>query len=253
MADQLNPSKSTFPEAVIFDWDYTLADRGMRTLLRLGDGIRQQHLRPQSSEIAGAVTRLPNFSAPWGDMALERTVRRVVPAKFFAMADETISMLLERDIPVFIVSNGHQELVEEEVNKLFSPEIASKLHVHGYVPPGPSKPMAEAVLAPLAEHFISPSQRVLLVGDSLNDIQAAVSAGVRPVMFGTSTSEREQAISLCSQHNAECTFVADHTSLHRWIKNMLETPDRQISASDISLTAPVCNTPSANARGTRED
>jgi HAD superfamily hydrolase (TIGR01549 family) len=97
-------------------------------------------------------------------------------------ATKTLSLLLEKNIPVAIVSNKDEDLLKTEVEAVMGSD-AAKIVVRGSVDGRRGKPYPDPIFDALAELNVSSSSTVWMVGDSVSDVKAGIKSGSYPVLF----------------------------------------------------------------------
>lgn len=116
----------------------------------------------------------------------------VVYSRIFPGITEMLAHLSKRAIPMAILSNKEQKLVEAVVANLL-PEV-DFFAIRGNNDRFPTKPDPSQALDIAQQISCSPSQ-ILFVGDSLFDMQTAESAGMKPLWvnwgYGTYPQEKD--------------------------------------------------------------
>jgi HAD superfamily hydrolase (TIGR01549 family) len=192
MAETFDPPSSTKPpkpekvSAVIFDWDFTITQRGGEFFFRGGDGKAKAMVKNIITATVG------HFPKPISDgrKAVESAIRSAFPTELRAGIKELLTDMTEKGIPVFIVSNGDHELVSKEIEEMLGSDLAKKIHFQGKEVGKPQKPQEEAIRSPLVQHGIPIDNHVLFVGDSFeNDIIPAHKCGITPILIGCNKNE----------------------------------------------------------------
>jgi HAD superfamily hydrolase (TIGR01509 family) len=129
-------------KAVIFDWDFTLVDSGFRTAVRAFDDAAHllKGAKIEQSHIA-AVGELRQNKVK---EAISGLYYNLVRPKLNDGAKPLIEKLLDKDIPVLIISNAPDVVLQEKVVDLLGEELVSKLHIYGDQPHHPRKPDCNA-------------------------------------------------------------------------------------------------------------
>lgn len=201
------------PEAVIFDWDGTLAF-GSLPDLRLAFDM-PAHAQGLASRSVAIVRALP-FST-----STERAVRSLFGIAPSPEAIATIQLLRRHGVPVGIVSNTSHGALMHEVPAALG-EMADGIHIRGAQPEKRGKPFADGLVDILAEMGVSPSPHVWFVGDRYDmDVGAARQAGLSGVLIHPSRHAYDAMENDMGLH--EPFFVVEgHRSLGQLLRQHLE-------------------------------
>jgi phosphoglycolate phosphatase len=189
------PKPLLTPSAVIFDWDETLAqtrDLVVTSIQRTLDHYKLGSWNKVKNDKRNASLSLKeNFPNIFGVHAEEayglylRAYKENLSQGLLAtaMASETVNYLQNLGIKLFILSNKEKELLEEEVNYLFSAVLFNRILGNGDAEH--NKPHPASVYAALSGTGINTvKDHVWLVGDSKQDTDCALSAGCLPILIG---------------------------------------------------------------------
>ena len=189
--------RSDLLQAVIFDWDNTLADTQPVIVAAINQTLREYNLPPLSAMMKFYNHQLsfwnnfPNlFGADKAAAAYEtycRHYKRLAPQLLhgFDGVEDVLQFLHRRHIKLLIVSNKDRRLLEYELPLLYSPSLfAATLCGHEASADKPSPAPLLEVLQKLPQPpQISPAG-VWMVGDTPQDSNAALAAGVLPIRIG---------------------------------------------------------------------
>ena len=186
---------TAFPRAFIFDLDGTLlntledlADSGNIALAELGlpqhpvDAYRMfvglgvaelvQRMLPEDNRDRGTLARAEEL------LMVEYKKRWKLKTRPYPGIPELLRELLDRGLPVCVLSNKPQDYTDLTVREFF-PGLAFTF-VRGARPEVPNKPHPAGALALAGELGLAPG-RIAFVGDSATDMRTARGAGMLPV------------------------------------------------------------------------
>ncbi|MBU1041474.1 MAG: HAD family hydrolase [Proteobacteria bacterium] len=186
---------TAFPRAFIFDLDGTLlntledlADSGnialaaiglpqhpvdaYRMFVGLGVGELVQRMLPENSRDEATLKRAGEL------LMAEYKERWKLKTRPYPGIPELLRELLDRGLPVCVLSNKPQDYTDLTVREFF-PGLAFTF-VRGSRPEVPNKPHPAGALALAGELGLAPGQ-IAFVGDSSTDMRTARGAGMLPV------------------------------------------------------------------------
>lgn len=184
------------PHAILFDWDNTLVDTFPIIIAALTRTFEAMGVEPWSEEdIRGGRQNIhhslrDSFPLIFGDRWEE--ARAEYYKHFLAThlelirpidgAASVLSALRDSKLPLGVVSNKTGKYLREEIEHLGWNHYFSS--VVGATDAAKDKPHAEPVLKALEHLGLKPSPSIWLVGDTATDLEAALNAGITPVLFG---------------------------------------------------------------------
>jgi phosphoglycolate phosphatase len=197
---------STFPRALIFDWDNTLVD-SWEAIAAAMNFTRAQFGLPQWSldEVRVNCTRAARdsfpewFGAEWkkaydiyyAGFDAERKKRTLQP---LPGAAELLRWLKAQEIPLFVVSNKRGDYLRLEADKLQWRTYFTG--IAGAQDAPRDKPAREHVDHVLALGGIAPGADIWFVGDSETDMLCAKNAGLTPVLIGEEAEAARLSVAL---------------------------------------------------------
>ncbi len=207
-------SKIIKPEAIIFDWDNTLVDSWPVILEALRETfIIMGHEPWPDEEAKKRVHRSlrdafpPLFGHRWKEASniyLENFLKyHLEKLTILPKADEVLKLLDNTDIYLAIVSNKTGKHLRTEVSHIGWDPYFQK--VVGALDADADKPSPAPVYMALEGSGISPGEHVWFIGDSVTDVECAISSGCKPIYFGDKTLEHEEAFTI--------KHVKDHDDL----------------------------------------
>lgn len=183
-------------KTVLFDWDNTLAET-RSSLVTSINIVLEEFKMPVWAEVKKLhnpnVSFRDNFinifqaKAEAAYLRYREIYKEIAPQHLsvFPNVQNTIDFLKERNIKIAIMSNKDRQLLEFELPLLFNPEDFDKI-VCGHEAPR-DKPFPEHALYTL-EGLTDPEninpESVWIVGDSKQDSDCALAAGVLPIRIG---------------------------------------------------------------------
>ncbi len=183
------------PNAIIFDWDNTLAQTRTAVVNALEhtlkqyqkapwDIIKQKHRNPTKS----LKENFPNFFGEKYQEAYEvylnyyinHTITQIYPTP---NADKFLKHCLKNNIELYIISNKEKSLLIQEVKHCFPNITFNKILGNGDTPK--NKPAPDPVFKAL-NNALYPinKENVWLIGDSKQDIDCALAANIHPILIG---------------------------------------------------------------------
>ena len=183
-----------YPQAVIFDWDNTLIDNwdaitdGLNKVRAL-NGL--ETWSPEEARIKSARALRDSFPEWFGDKW--QKMRDIFYEHFYAVhleklkvksgAEELLSYLYEKDLPLFVVSSKKNVLLKKEVSHLgwdkFFTAVIGSLDVSK---DKPNRMPVDYALSSLNMSADNPA--VWMVGDTHVDVECALCSGCTPVLVG---------------------------------------------------------------------
>jgi len=190
------------PNAIIFDWDNTLAD-SWPVIEKSYNQTAHEMGYPDFSmdevkyKIGYALRHsFPKIFGDQADLAMETYRKhyyknRENNLKLLPHASELILHLTEKEIPLFIVSNKIGTSLRDEteilkVNHYFRNIIGSLDTDH-------DKPHTAPVELVLENHDYSDSDEILFIGDSIVDYECAKNVGFTPIIVHADDNVKKQA------------------------------------------------------------
>lgn len=208
----------TKPEAIIFDWDNTLVDTIPHIHFARNATLEKflsNQLPPETKILSSSGSR-QSFFSQFGAEAEEAgnfffesyklsTLNGVSP---LADAIEVLKCLEETEIPLIIVSNKLNVLLNKEVNDLGWEKYFKKIIGSKDAPR--DKPHPDPIFMALESIGVKPSPKVWLIGDSTIDVKCAFNANCLPILFGDKREFDEDEFK-----EQEILHILDHPSLKR--------------------------------------
>lgn len=210
------------PEAIIFDWDNTLIDSLPQIDRAREETFIKFNAYAPEAELLNTCANKKTFFSQFGEMEEEAidffistyayiTKDGVMP---LAGAEKVLQLVQDAKIPMLIVSNKLNTLLNKEVEFLGWRGYFSKIIGSNDCPMDKPHPMP--VYAALDAIMVPPSPKVLLIGDSTLDIKCAISANCWPILFGDKAEfDETQFLDRDIQH------ILDHDSLRELLLNMV--------------------------------
>ena len=178
---------------VLFDWDGTLANNRDIVVFSLEKVLAEFGL-PKWDEVKSKrdprLSLWDNFYNIFGDKAKEaygkylQTYRQQIPSrlKSFPYAAETLQYCKEQGADLIIMTNKDRRLLDIELPILYDTSLFSRIVCAHEAPR--DKPYPEHIYYAL-RGFLSPleinTEKVWLIGDSNQDSDCAIAAGVLPI------------------------------------------------------------------------
>ncbi len=192
---QMRVVETVFPRAVLFDWDGTLAetrpavvDAMEHTLAAYGREPWDETKRKYRDTSKSLKENFPNFFGEESVRAYDdylayyrvHGMRRIVPAPGAA---DFLRSCINAGVGIYVVSNKEKALLTAEVRHFFPDIVFNAVLGNGDAPR--NKPAPDPVFAALKNaDFAINRETVWLVGDSKQDTDCALAAGVLPVVIG---------------------------------------------------------------------
>jgi phosphoglycolate phosphatase-like HAD superfamily hydrolase len=232
------------PRAVLFDWDLTLAD----TRKPIEDALQktvQAHWSPEKGPAPDAATL-------WGEGSIEAFLTRHFPGQEAPMLDEyivhyhqtpsealallegareTLAALHARKIPIAIVSNTLETVLEKQVELLGIRHYFDA--IVGADPDRPRKPHFDPVLRTLNllahrnEGVPLQPENIIFVGDSHIDMQTARPDGIQRICIGDASRLNGHAIH-GGDPQGRIIHLPDHAALTALIEHSYPAPGAAI-------------------------
>jgi len=180
------------PSAVIFDWDNTLVDSWPliheafnHTLKKFGKAtwsLEETKIKVHRS----MKDMLPqHFSDDWQEAAkIYRSYYAHIQdgLEILEMADRTLEVLSDKNIPICVVTNKKNTLIHREIENFQWGKYFRSVIGSGDVPH--DKPAVDGVESVLKTIDLPVSNNIWFVGDSVTDMETAYNSGCAPVFFG---------------------------------------------------------------------
>lgn len=183
----------TKPEAVLFDWDNTLADTWPiihQAMLDTLTAMGHPHWTFEETKTNVHRSLRDAFPPMFGDRWEE--ARNIYYKSFLTHhldkltileeAEDTLKDLKKAGIPMAVVSNKTGDYLREEVAHLGWEHYFTS--VIGATDVAEDKPSAMPAHEALKRIGIKPGYGIWLVGDSITDLECAFNAGITPVFYG---------------------------------------------------------------------
>lgn len=184
---------SSFPRAVLFDWDNTLVDTWPLIHGAMRAVFEKRGLTPwtldqvkerchESGREAFPKMFPDNWQSALDDFYEYATERHIAELELLPFAQELIERLTDLEIPIVLVSNKTKTLIVKEVEYLkFSDHFVSVIGSGDAVR---DKPDAAPIQLALEHLGMKPSMDVWMIGDTPADWSAAKAAGVCAIGVG---------------------------------------------------------------------
>ncbi len=236
--------------AAIFDWDKTLVEsmEGIRIATNYAlDEMREKGFEVEigynekgyaqwtakQTQVRFSSTAnefFDNTFSQFGDdvaaMALDAWREKMVEVhldniEVLEGAAKTLSSLLQKGIPVAIVSNKDEDLLKEEVAYVMGTD-AENIIVKGAVPGHKGKPYPDPIFDALRQLNVSAASSVWMVGDSVSDVKAGVKSGSYPILFSSTNCAAVKALQNDPEKGSvvsgkDVGFVENHATLQQLI------------------------------------
>jgi len=209
-----------YPSAVIFDWDNTLVDSWSLIHESINHALKEFGLPIWSFEETQInIHRSIKDTMPlhFGDKWVEatevyRSFYRDIGhrIKFLPHADRTLEELNKRHIPIFIISNKKNYLLEMEIEKFGWGKFFK--YTIGSGDMELDKPSGMGVEFVLEKISMKPSEKIWFVGDSVTDMETAHNTGCAPIFFG-----EDDYMSDRYSHCRPKVYFANHTELSKYL------------------------------------
>lgn len=180
------------PSAVLFDWDNTLVDSWPliheainHTLKKFGKDVWS--LEETKIKVHRSMKdMLPEyFSNDWQEaVKVYRSYYANIQDGLGILdkADHTLEVLSNKNIPVCVVTNKKNTLIQREIENLQWAKYLKAVIGSGDVPA--DKPSVDGVQSVLGSINMSAGSNIWFVGDSVTDMETAYNSGCAPVFFG---------------------------------------------------------------------
>jgi phosphoglycolate phosphatase len=215
------------PDAVIFDWDDTIVDTWQVVRSAINTTLEAFGHRPWSEDEArkriGPPARVL-FSGLFGEDKWQDADKIYIEAykahitahiRLHDGARETLEKLHAAGIPMAVVSTKRGALLRTEAAQLGLDRFFIRLVGAGDAPA--DKPDAAAVLFALENTQISPSKKVLFIGDSATDMMTAKNANCTGILIETKPPAEESLAAHQPQHR-----VKNHAQLVDFLEKYLD-------------------------------
>lgn len=183
----------TKPTAVIFDWDNTLVDTWPIIYAALvatfqGFGMEPWTLDRVKSNVKKSMR--DSFPEVFGDgweraaEIYQASYRATALAELspLAGAEETLKILTQQSIPLFVVSNKKGDNLRKEITHLGWDHYF--LNRVGAGDAAEDKPSAQPVLHAITPHGFESAAGMWFIGDSDVDLECAQASGCSAILFG---------------------------------------------------------------------
>ena len=179
------------PQAILFDWDSTLAQTRATVVKALEQTLAHFHQAPWEKlkhlrqPMLALKDNFPLFFKEDSVAAYQFYLEVYQPELTTATvgAAEFLAACLSQNIDLYIISNKEKSLLQAEVALCYPNIPFKKVLAHGDAPD--NKPSAEPVKKALQNApFPINAKNVWLVGDSLPDSECAYNSGVQPILIG---------------------------------------------------------------------
>lgn len=217
------------PKAILFDWDGTLAEtrtavvEAMEYTLALYKkepwNITKQKYRDTSKSLK---ENFPNFFGINYQHAYENyleyytqfSINKIQPTQG---AKEFLNLCLQNNIDIYIISNKEKSLLLKEIKYCFTDIRFNNILGNGDAPK--NKPAPDSVFTALTTTaYQINSTNVWLIGDSKQDTDCAIAAGICPILIGNGKFMNQTEIDLQLSEN-KITQVHDFYELIEKINN----------------------------------
>lgn len=210
-------------EATIFDWDNTLVSTAELIKFVQLETFNLMNKQPTDADLVilnANKSMRESFPLIFKDNHLEAA--RLYQSLYLKYRFDNyqliqgallvIQLLAEANIPMFIISNKIGKTLREEIEYLNLTKYFTK--IVGALDNFEDKPASSIVSHTLSDTGIICSPKVLFIGDSLLDIECAINANCKPLLYGDSYLNHHL------MNNIE--RVIDHYELLTYISNSLQ-------------------------------
>jgi phosphoglycolate phosphatase len=200
------------PKLVIFDWDNTLAITRPAVVESMNYVLNKYGLEPwdiikgkHRDNTKSLKDNFPNFFKnnyleaydDYINYYLRKGIKSLTPVQ---NADKLIKKLQSSDIRVVILSNKDHKLLDKEVNICF-PDIRFD-GLFGYNDFYENKPSPLPIIEICKESLIDRTpENAWLIGDSSQDINCAIAAGIRGILIGDGNLMNKEDPQKLKTHN----------------------------------------------------
>lgn len=186
------------PEAILFDWDNTIADTWAviytaqyNTFVEMGE----EPWTLEETKRRLGISMRNSFPMIFGDkadyaMQVYRKHYDEASARLYPLFDGVLTLLeyiKANNIYTAVVSNKTGCILRREAKELNMEKYFDK--IIGATDAVRDKPHPEPIYMALSDSGIIPGDHVWFVGDSIVDMECAVNSGCYPVFFGNDTKE----------------------------------------------------------------
>ena len=206
------------PEAIIFDWDNTLVDTIPHIKYARNSTLYKYlpNQEPKETKVLSSSGDRQSFFSQFGNQADEASKYFLESYKLSTLngvnpldeAQEVLECLTQTDIPLVIVSNKLNSLLNKEISELGWTKYFKK--IIGSKDASKDKPHPEPVFLALESLGVSASPKVWLIGDSTIDVKCALNANCLPILFGDKKEFDETEFK-----EQDILHIEDHSSLKR--------------------------------------
>ncbi len=183
------------PQAILFDWDETLAHTREAVSEAIEHTLQKYHKEPWEitknkyrDKTKSFKENFPNFFGKdavvayqdYLDYYQKHCFSQVTPNE---NAADFLTLCHNKGIKLYIISNKEKSLLQHEVKQCFPSTLFEKILGNGDAPQ--NKPAPAPVFSALQDSTISITpQNVWLIGDSKQDTDCAYQANIQPILLG---------------------------------------------------------------------
>lgn len=234
-------SRLPAPKAVLFDWDHTLVNPDGAIIAAFDATLAEMHATGHAAQqiaalselngqavLANAQTRgriIETLQEAYPEAqdevaAVYRRHYRTATREHTALLQgtlETLHYLEQKGVPLAIISQKRQGVLEEEYAELVGSKLKTEMLLIGSDGVRPNKPAPDALHAAMQHFGIEPrhAMQVWMVGDSYySDIAAGKAAGCTPVWFGNAPHEASKQ----ADTKPDVAWVPNQSALKRLVQ-----------------------------------
>ncbi len=196
----------------------------------------QDGKRPDNTEIEEYVGHYFELFTKTAIEETERLFASDSPPTLFKGGVDTLRALIKEGVPIGIVTNSPQRLVDYSIPRLFPKDVLDKLIWVGTECNDRGKPSTDTMERALEKMKISPDHQVYYIGDSHHhDLKAAHDLGMSTVLFSTKSDDAMRAQfhnnpDAVGQHQHRYFFADNHQDLQRFFTRALHQEAQQAIA-----------------------
>lgn len=210
------------PRAVIFDWDDTIVDNWYTSLAALNAAFKHMGAPEWTDEEArrnamysGRDLFKKLFGDRWeeADKAFIDNYKKLVMDNILVHegAKETLQILADNDVTMFVISNKRGHLLRHEVTNLGLADFFNKIVGAGDA--DKDKPDPAPIYLALEGTGITPGPDVWFVGDSQTDLICARAAGCTAILIETKLPPEELLV-----QNPPHVRLKDHSKIMEYLR-----------------------------------
>lgn len=139
-------------------------------------------------------------------------------------ARQTLALLMQKNVPIAIVSNKDEDLLKDEVAYVMGSDAAN-IVVRGAQPGQKGKPYPDPIFDALSQLNASAASTVWMIGDLVSDVKAGVKSGSYPILFSYTNRGAVEDLQNDPEKSSvvsgkDVGFIKNHQKLQGLISNV---------------------------------